>query len=131
MFIGLLELIVTFWWKVYTRYVSCHFWHVRNLIKNRSPTRLRQDVLDTTLCDKLCQWLAAGQFYWWRKPEWQEKTTDRQDITEILLKVALNTIILTHPNKGLRRVQYDTTTASQQGLPSAPVLAQSRFNSKR
>jgi hypothetical protein len=57
----------------------------------------------------------GSQFYWWRKPEYSMKTTDlwevtqqtlshnvvnktdRHDITEILLKVALNTIILT-PN---------------------------------
>jgi hypothetical protein len=39
----------------------------------------------------------GGQFYWWRKPGYLEKTidlspTDRHDITEILLKMALNTI---------------------------------------
>jgi len=46
-------------------------------------------VLNTTLCDKVCQWLATGQ--------WVSSTnkTDRCDLTEILLKVALNTITLT------------------------------------
>ena len=52
----------------------------------------RQGVLDTTLCDKGCQWLATG---WWFSPgtpvSYTNKT-DCHDITEILLKVALNTI---------------------------------------
>jgi len=49
-------------------------------------------VLDTTLCDKVYQWLAAGQ---WFSPVSSNNKTDRHDITEILLKVALNTITLT------------------------------------
>ena len=49
-------------------------------------------VLDTTLCDKVCQRLATG---WWFSSGITVSSTnktDRQDITEILLKVALNTI---------------------------------------
>jgi len=49
-------------------------------------------VLDTTLCDKVCQCLAIG---WWFSPGTPVSSTnktDRHDITEILLKVALNTI---------------------------------------
>jgi hypothetical protein len=49
-------------------------------------------VLDTTLCDKVCQWLATD---WWFSPDTLvscTNKTDRHDITEILLKVALNTI---------------------------------------
>ena len=56
---------------------------------------LRWDVLDTTLCDKVCQWLVTG---WWFSPcppVSSINKTDRHDITEILLKVVLNTIILT------------------------------------
>jgi len=51
-------------------------------------------VLDTTLCDKVCQLLAAGQ--WFSPATYFSSTnkTDRHNITEILLKVALNTIIL-------------------------------------
>ena len=58
-------------------------------------TRSWGGVLDTTLCDKVCQWLEAGQRF---SPGTQVSSTnnsDRQDITEILLKVALNTITLT------------------------------------
>jgi hypothetical protein len=43
----------------------------------------------TTLCDKVCQWLATGR---WFSPGSSTNKTDRHDITEILLKVALNTI---------------------------------------
>ena len=48
-----------------------------------------RDILDTTLCDKACQWLATGR---WFSPVSSTNKTDRHDITEILLKVALNTI---------------------------------------
>ena len=46
----------------------------------------------TTLCDKVCQWLAAG---WWFSPGTPVSSTNKTDchnIAEILLKVALNTI---------------------------------------
>ena len=53
---------------------------------------LRRGVLDTTLCHKVCQWLATGQ---WLSPGAtlsSTNKTDYHDITDILLKVALNTI---------------------------------------
>jgi hypothetical protein len=40
-------------------------------------------VLYTTLCDKVCRWFS---------PVFSTNKTDRHDITEMLLKVALNTI---------------------------------------
>jgi hypothetical protein len=43
----------------------------------------------TTLCDKVCQWLATGR---WFSPVSSTNKTDRHDITEILWNVALNTI---------------------------------------
>ena len=46
-------------------------------------------VLDTTLCDKVCQWFSPST------PVSSTTKTDFHDITEILLKVALNTITLT------------------------------------
>jgi hypothetical protein len=46
-------------------------------------------VFDTTLCDQVCQWLATGR---WFSLVSSTNKTDRHDITEILLKVALNTI---------------------------------------
>ena len=49
---------------------------------------LRQGVLDTTLCDKVCQWLATGQRF--------SPVLRFLDITEIWLKVVLNNITVTY-----------------------------------
>ena len=46
----------------------------------------------TTLCDKVCQWLATGRWFFPGSPVSSTNKTDRHDITEILLKMALNTI---------------------------------------
>ena len=43
----------------------------------------------TTLCDKVCHWLATGR--WFSRVSFTNKI-DRHDIAEILLKVAVNTI---------------------------------------
>ena len=45
----------------------------------------------------VCQWLATGQWFSMGTPVCPTNKTDRHDITEILLKMTLNTIILT-PN---------------------------------
>jgi hypothetical protein len=52
-------------------------------------------VLDTTLCDKFCQWLVTGRWFSPGGPVSTTNKTDWHNITEILLKVALNTITLT------------------------------------
>ena len=46
----------------------------------------------TTLCNKVCQWLVAGRWFSPGSPISSTNKTDHHDITEILLKVALNTI---------------------------------------
>jgi hypothetical protein len=49
-------------------------------------------VLDTTLCDKVCQWLVTGRWFY---PDIQVSSSNKNnshDMTEILLKVSLNTI---------------------------------------
>ena len=56
-----------------------------------------RDVLDTTLCDKVCQWLMAGQWFSPGTPVSSTNKTDHHDITEILLKVALNTKLNPNP----------------------------------
>jgi len=54
-------------------------------------------VLETTICDKVCQWLAICQ---WFSPGTPVSSTNKKEchnIAEILLKVALNTINQTKP----------------------------------
>jgi hypothetical protein len=67
------------------------FWYFLCLspLTLRVRTLLRWGVLDTTFCDKFCQWLATG---WWFSPVSSTNKTDRHDIFEILLKVTLNII---------------------------------------
>jgi len=50
--------------------------------------------LDTTLCDKVCQLFVTGQWFSPGPPVSSTNKTDRHDITEILLKVVLNSITL-------------------------------------
>jgi hypothetical protein len=52
----------------------------------------------TTICDKVCQRLATGQWFSPGTPVSSTNKTDHDDITEILLKVALNTIKQTKTN---------------------------------
>ena len=58
-------------------------------------TPLRWGVLDTTLCDKVWQLLAGGRWFSLCTPVSSTNKTDHHDLTEILLKVALNNITLT------------------------------------
>jgi len=60
-----------------------------------STARACPGVLDTQLSDKVCQSLATSQ---WFSPVTQASFTNktyRHDITEILSKVALNTVFIT------------------------------------
>jgi hypothetical protein len=49
-------------------------------------------VVDTTLCDKVCQWLAAGLWFSLCTLVSFSNKTDRHDKTKIFIKVALTTI---------------------------------------
>jgi hypothetical protein len=60
-----------------------------------SSNPVHGEVLDTTLCDNVCQWLVTGQWFSPGSPVSSTNKTDCHDITEILLKVALNIINLT------------------------------------
>ena len=53
-------------------------------------------VLDTTLCDTVCQWLAIGWWFSLGTPLSPINKTDRHDIAEILMTVALNIKTITH-----------------------------------
>jgi hypothetical protein len=52
-------------------------------------------IVDPTLCDKVCQCLAAGRCFSPGIPVSSTDKTECHNIIEILLKVALNTITLT------------------------------------
>ena len=56
-------------------------------------TLLRRGILDT-LCDKVCHWLAVVQWLSLGTLASSTNKTDCHEITEILLKVVLNTITL-------------------------------------
>jgi hypothetical protein len=49
-------------------------------------------VQETTLCDKVCQWLATGRWFSPGTPVSSTNKTDSHDISEILLKVTLHSI---------------------------------------
>ena len=81
-------------------------------------------VLDTTLCDKVWQWLAAGR---WVSPGTPVSSTD---ITEILLKVASNTINLNqnspadiHDIDQTWAIQLTPPALQPQGIEIGPSLA--------
>jgi hypothetical protein len=52
-------------------------------------------VLDITIRDKVCQWLTTGRWFSPGTTVSPSNKTYRYDITELLLKVALNTITIT------------------------------------
>jgi hypothetical protein len=60
----------------------------------------------TTLCDKVCQWLATVLWFSAGPPVSSTNKSDRRDITEILLKVALNTIKQTYVSSNIYRRMY-------------------------
>ena len=53
---------------------------------------VRRGILNTTLRYKVCQSLVVGRLF---SPGTATNKTDRHDIAEIMLKQALNTLILT------------------------------------
>ena len=72
--------------------------HYISLLTLWVRTPLRWCVLDTTLCDKVCQWLATGE---WFSPGTLVPSTNKSDChdtAEILLKAELSTINQTIKN---------------------------------
>ena len=66
------------------------------------PLKFWGGVLETTLCDKVCQWFATGRLFSLGTPVFSPNKTDCHDIAEILLKVALNNITLTRKLKNIK-----------------------------
>ena len=64
--------------------------HSRLLSPSSNTNSLRQGLLDTTLCDKVCQSLGTGQWFSPGTPVSSTNKTDHHDIAiYILLKVAV------------------------------------------
>ena len=81
--------IVSFWGWIFTTtcaIIAYHHWSCE------FESRSCRCVIDAISCDKVCQWLWVGQWFSPGTPVSSTNKTDRHDITEILLKVALNTI---------------------------------------
>jgi hypothetical protein len=55
----------------------------------------------TTLCDKVCQWLATGLWFSPDTPISSTNKTERHDVTEILFNMALNTIKQTNKHSNI------------------------------
>ena len=81
-------------------YIYMIYVHYRALLVNIkcicTIIPLRRGVLDTTLYDKVFQWLATCRWFSPGTPGSTTNKTDRHDIAEILLKVTLNTRIQTY-----------------------------------
>ena len=83
----------------------------------------------TTLCDEVCQWLATGRWFSPNTPGSSINKTDRHDITEILLKVALSNTKQTN----VRRTSYSTYYKHSfiRSHPIIELLCYSHTTSKR
>jgi hypothetical protein len=84
---------------IFVTYVTCPILSLNAFICNQclSPQRVRiserQGVIDTTLCDKVCQWIAASRWFFPGTLVSSTNKADRHDITEIFCREALSTII--------------------------------------
>jgi hypothetical protein len=83
----------------------------------------------TTLCDKVCQWLATGRWFSLGPPDSSTNKSDRHDITEILLKVALNTIKQTNKHKSKVLLPHGYVTSADLAILLNPfgLLAHKTF----
>ena len=70
---------------------NCYL-NIFKTITTKFEPRSWRGVFDTTLCDKVCQWLATGWWFSPGTPVFSINKTERHDISEILLEVELNTI---------------------------------------
>ena len=69
---------------------------------------LNYTLFDTTFYDRVCQWLVTGQWFSLGTLVSSTNKTDHHYITEILLKVALNTINLNHRSECHQNIFYDS-----------------------
>jgi len=85
----------------------------------------------TTLCDKVCQWLVTGRWFSSGSPVSSTNKTDRYNITEILLKVALNTMRFQKNTESFRMIlksQRSWTTHSLNIFPQCTSICLLQFH---
>ena len=63
--------------------------HVYHHIRYKFEPSSWHGVLDATLCDKACQWLATGRLFSPGTPVSSASNADRHDMTEILLNTSV------------------------------------------
>ena len=64
---------------------------------------------------RVCQWLTASQWFSLGTPVSSTNKIDRQEITEILLKVVLNTITLTPDKAVIQNLQQQNISLTNSG----------------
>jgi hypothetical protein len=72
--------------------LQLHMQSVPITIDGVSSSPVHEEVYSIQYCDKVCQSLATGRWFSPSTPVSSTKKTDRHDITEIVLKVALKNI---------------------------------------
>jgi hypothetical protein len=82
-------------WNVIGTTLSSHMecdWHNTFESYKCDWQNISESYCDTTIGDQVCQWLTSDLWFSLGTPVSSTNKTDRHDTTEILLKVALNTI---------------------------------------
>jgi hypothetical protein len=109
-----------FVWKWSCLYKNVHatlvFHHKRTticLLQHfcKFKSSLWRGVLNTTLCDKVCQWLVTGRWFFQGTMVSSTNKTNCHDITEILLKVYKNvhaTLVFHHKRTTICLLQHFT-----------------------